>query len=109
MPWYKYCVDAHFTIAREIVLRLGGEFDMEARSELTGAVLAAVADPGADAVTLDLAGTTFLDSEALAGVITGMNAARAAGKPLRLVNAIGTVRRVLDIAGVLELSDGHNP
>ena len=100
----------HFAITRELVLRLAGEFDMDARAELTESVLAAVADPAATAVTLDLADTTFLDSEALGALITGMNAARAAGKPFSLINASGTVRRVLDVAGVLELSgDNHVP
>jgi anti-anti-sigma factor len=103
-------VDDHFAISRELVLRLSGEFDMDAREALTEAVLAAVADPAMTAVTLDLAATTFLDSEAMAAVITGMNAARAAGKPFHLVNAGGAVRRVLDIAGVIKLTeDGHRP
>jgi anti-anti-sigma factor len=103
-------VNDHYAITGELVLRLAGEFDMDARAELAEAVLAAVADPAATAVTLDLARTTFLDSEALGAVITGMNAARAAGKPFLLINAGGSVRRVLDIAGVLELTgDRHGP
>jgi len=102
-------VNDHYSIARAVVLRLTGEFDMDARAELTEAVLSAVGAPDVAEVTLDLATTTFLDSEAMAAVITGMNAARVAGKPFHLVNASGSVRRVLDIAGVLDLADQPAP
>lgn len=86
---------------------MSGEFDLAARDELTAALLAVVRDPATDAVVLDVEKTSFIDSEALAAVIVGVNEARHAGKPFRIVGATGVVYRVLDVAGLLDLIDGH--
>ena len=91
---------AECCIAAPPVLSLAGELDLSARDELTEAVLAAVADRTSDVVCLDLGATTFIDSEALAAIIIGVNAAREAGKRFRVDGATGVVRRVLDVAGI---------
>jgi anti-anti-sigma factor len=85
------------------VLRLAGDLDIDARDELRAAALAAV--PGSAGLVFDFGETTFLDSEAMAALIEGMNAARTAGISVRAVNARGIVHRVLDVAGVLEMFD----
>jgi anti-anti-sigma factor len=85
------------------MIELTGEFDITAREELTEVLRARAADGDAAAVTVDLAGTTFLDSEAMAALIDGYHAARAAGKRYRIVNARGVIARSLRIAGLLEL------
>ena len=90
------------------MLALAGEFDLAARDELTRALLNVVEDPATDQVVLDLTDTTFIDSEALAAVIIGVNAARGAGKPFRIVGATGVVHRVMDVAGLLDLIDDHH-
>lgn len=87
------------------VLTLAGEFDLGARAALTDAVLAAARDPHTGAVILDLTPATFIDSEALAAIIIGVNAARAAGKPFRIRGAAGVVHRVLNVAGILALTE----
>ena len=109
MRWYKLSVEDPWTItAAPPVLHLAGEFDLSARDELTDAVLAMAADPGHDELCLDLSATTFLDSEALAAIIQGALAAREAGKRFRIAGASGVVRRVLDMAGLLDLIDIDN-
>jgi len=109
LPWYKCRVESLFTLsARPPVLAMSGEFDMGARDELTAALLAVVRNPATDVVVLDVEKATFIDSEALAAVIIGMNEARLAGKPFRIVGATGVVHRVLDVAGLLDLIDGRH-
>ena len=109
MRWYKYRVEDPWTItAAPPVLTLAGEFDLSARDELTEAVLTMVADRTAGEVCLEISGVTFIDSEALAAIILGMNAARESGKPFQVDGARGVVRRVLDIAGLTDLIDSNN-
>jgi anti-anti-sigma factor len=100
--------DPYTLSAQPPVLAMAGEFDLSARDELTNAILAVVADPATDTVIVDAEHTTFIDSEALAAVIIGMNAAREAGKPFRIAGATGIVRRVLEVAGLLELIDDQH-
>lgn len=85
------------------VIGLSGEFDITAREELAEVLRARVADAGAAGVTVDLDATTFLDSEAMAALIEGYNAARAAGKPFGIVNPHGVIERSLHIAGLFDL------
>jgi anti-anti-sigma factor len=95
-----------YQIVREAaVVRLSGDFDINARDEMRTALLAAV-QSGPTEVVIDFAGAAFLDSEAMGALIEGLHAGRAAGVPLRIVNARGLVHRVLDVSGVLALFDG---
>jgi anti-anti-sigma factor len=82
------------------LLRIAGELDITAREPLCDAILAALADGD---VIVDLATTTFLDSEALGGLIDGYNAARSRSAGFRVVNAQGLVARVLKVSGTLDL------
>ena len=92
------------TITRTVVLTLEGEFDITERPELEDAALAAVAAAaGSGRVVVDLGAVTFIDSEAVGAIIAGYTAATAAGCVYRLANARGLVRRVFDIAGLLDL------
>jgi anti-anti-sigma factor len=94
-----------YQIVREAaVVRLSGDFDINARDEMRTALLAAVQSGPAE-VVIDFAGAAFLDSEAMGALIEGLNAGRATGVPLRIVNAHGLVHRVLDVSGVLALFD----
>jgi anti-sigma B factor antagonist len=100
-PYFSIVLDAE--PGGVAVLRLVGDLDISARDELRAAALAAVA--GSTGLVFDFGETAFLDSEAMGALIEGMNAARAAGVSVRAVNARGTVHRVLDVAGVLEMFD----
>jgi anti-anti-sigma factor len=85
------------------VVRLSGEFDMDARDALGAVIRQAVADHRSRAVTIDLSAVTFLDSEALGALIDGWQVARNAGKGYRVVHATGLVRRVLQVAGIFDV------
>ncbi len=85
-----------------VLLRLTGELDINARDELRDAIQAALDDDAAD-IVIDLGGVTFLDSEALGGLIDGYNAAQARTVGFRVVNARGLVDRVLSVSGALDL------
>ena len=92
------------TITRTVVLALDGEFDITSRAELEEATLAAVTAAGSGGrVVVDLGAVGFIDSEAVAAIILGYRAAADAGCAYRLANARGLVRRILEIAGLLEL------
>jgi anti-anti-sigma factor len=94
----------HYQIVRETaVVRLAGDFDINARDEMRAALLDAVQAAGPGEVVIDFDRAAFLDSEAMGALIEGLNAGREAGVPLRIVNAHGIVRRVLDISGMLAL------
>jgi anti-sigma B factor antagonist len=93
-----------YEIVREAaVVRLVGEFDINARDEMRAALLEAVRAAGPAEVVIDFDKAAFLDSEAMGALIEGLNAGRAADVPVRIVNAHGLVHRVLDVSGVLAL------
>ncbi|WP_433723644.1 STAS domain-containing protein [Actinoplanes sp. CA-051413] len=95
-----------YQIVREAaVVRLAGDFDINARDEMRTALLEAVRSAPAE-VVIDFDAAVFLDSEAMGALIEGLNAGREAGVPLRIVNAHGLVHRVLDVSGVLALFNG---
>jgi anti-anti-sigma factor len=96
----------HQIVREAAVVRLAGDFDINARDELRDALLDAVQAAGPDEVVIDFDKAAFLDSEAMGALIEGLNAGREAGVPLRIVNAHGIVRRVLDVSGVLALFNG---
>jgi anti-anti-sigma factor len=95
-----------YQIVREAaVVRLSGDFDINARDEMRTALIEAVRSAPAE-VVIDFDAAVFLDSEAMGALIEGLNAGREAGVPLRIVNAHGLVHRVLDVSGVLALFNG---
>ena len=82
------------------LLRVTGELDIDARDDLYDAIVTAL---GAGDVVVDLAGVTFLDSEALGALIDGYNQAQAGAADFRVVNPRGLVGRVLTVSGAMEL------
>ncbi|GAA1557398.1 hypothetical protein GCM10009827_092920 [Dactylosporangium maewongense] len=79
---------------------IAGDVDLSTAGDLDREVLAAV-DSGAATVVVDLAEVTFIDS---AGINTLLKARRHAGeqgRQLRIANAAGVVRDVLEMTGVL--------
>ena len=89
------------------ILRPSGELDINARDDLRASILEALDEPGGDkrGVVVDLAGVTFIDSEALGALIDGYNAAVSLDACFRVVNATGPVARVLTVSGAQELFD----
>jgi anti-anti-sigma factor len=91
--------------ARAGVLRvcLSGEFDMSVGETLADALTEAAVRPGVTRVEVDVAGTRFLDSHGIAGLVAGFDAAQRAGRAFRVTEARGMVRQVLDITGLSEI------
>jgi len=82
------------------VVHLAGEFDMLAADAMEDLLVSAAAD---GPLVVDLGAVTFIDSCGIRALIAAHNAARGAGHPYSLANATGQPRRVLSMAGVLDL------
>jgi anti-anti-sigma factor len=111
----------HFTITRErrrddstdrvrIRLVLAGEFDLAARDELESALASALR---AGDVVVDMGEVTFLDCSGVGVLTRGLSQAWREGRGLRVVNAAGSVRHMLELTGVAQelivLSSVHGP
>jgi anti-anti-sigma factor len=111
----------HFTITRErrrdgstdrvrIRLVLAGEFDLAARDAFEGALASALR---AGDVEVDMAGVSFLDCSGIGVLTRGLRQAWRDGRGLRVVNADGSVRHMLELTGVAQelivLSSAQQP
>lgn len=85
-----------------VVVSLTGELDISTSPELSQALESAQSDP-TRAVVVDLAGLQFIDSTGLRVLLGAKRDADRAGAELRVRNPRTEVRRLLEIAGVLEL------
>ena len=85
--------------AGRTIVRVRGELDLSTCAELQAALDQA---PAGEAVIIDLAGCTFVDSSAIRVVLTGATDAEHAGGGLSLVVTDPGVLRVLEIANVEE-------
>ncbi|WP_305786751.1 STAS domain-containing protein [Symbioplanes lichenis] len=107
--------------APERRVRLEGELDLGARDELRDALFALIDHDRPRALLVDLAGVTFIDSEAIGAILDGYLAASEAGIAFRLINLKGIVQRVFDVIDLPQLFgpvaagdqdaglDGHGP
>ena len=85
--------------AGEVTVEVSGEIDM---SNVPG--LEAFLREHTDAdLTVDLSGVSFLDSAGISTLVAARQAAADAGHRLRIRGERDNVRRVLEIAGVLDL------
>lgn len=84
------------------VVSVRGELDISSASAFKQALEGARATDTCR-VVVDLAGLSFIDSTGLRVLLAGKQRATAGGGDLRIRNARAEVRRLLEIAGVLEL------
>ncbi|MEU4695453.1 STAS domain-containing protein [Actinoplanes sp. NPDC023714] len=84
-----------------VTVTLSGECDLSAREHLTAVLLDALSR--ADAVFVDVAPLTFLDSSGVHSLITAHHAAKNTGARVYVVGATGPVEAVLDLTGVGDL------
>ena len=82
---------------------LSGELDTDGFEELCSILADAVGRPGGAAVHADLADLDFLDSGGIRALLTAYHHAQMCGRSFTVVRAHGTVRRVLEIAGLLRI------
>ncbi|MFF5219301.1 STAS domain-containing protein [Micromonospora sp. NPDC000442] len=89
------------TEADRIVVSVAGECDLRHRDELSALLHTAV--QATSLVVVDLAAVRFLDSSGLHALVTARQAARQRAGNVYVVNATGTVARVLEMTGLLPL------
>jgi anti-anti-sigma factor len=90
------------------VLTLAGELDFESAPTVLNAAMAALDAAGGDdgegggfeAIVVDLAGVTFLDSSGLGTFIEMRNAALARGGRLQFASVPQVAARVIELAGL---------
>jgi anti-sigma B factor antagonist len=82
---------------------LVGEFDLAAAADLRRELIDRVAGVP---VVVDMADVSFVDSSSLAVFLHAANIAESSGTSFRLVNVTGSVRKVLEITGTLEVLTG---
>ena len=80
------------------LMRLSGRFDFNAHRNFREAVDKALSLPEVTSIGVDLAEVTYLDSSALGMLLMLRDKAKSGNREVRLVNARGSVRQVLDIA-----------
>ncbi|MCO8277725.1 STAS domain-containing protein [Actinoplanes sp. TRM 88003] len=99
----------HFTISTRAAptgvqrVSLSGDLDMSIGDALHHALAEAARQPGVTDVVVDLEHTRFIDSHAVAGLVSGYQAATEAGRGFTVVNGHGTVQEVLDVTGLSEV------
>lgn len=85
-------------------VELVGELDMASAPQLDSCVRA-LADEGAEVVTLDLSRLEFCDSSGVAVFVRWSKPSTEGSPVLQLRGAQGTVRRVFEVAGLAHMLD----
>jgi anti-sigma B factor antagonist len=88
------------------VVALAGEVDLYTSPRFREVLFKGI-DGGARRVILDLALVTFMDSTAISVLVEGVNRLRPAGGSLAVVCGGGSVRRILEIAGLQRVLELH--
>lgn len=85
------------------LLNARGELDIASADALLAAVHAAVAQPGATGLRLDLSGITFIDSVGIGVLIKISQIATEMGGSLDMPGPSATVQQVLRLTGLAEM------
>ena len=83
-------------------IHTGGEIDLAVADDFAAAGMAGLAVPDVDAVVIDLAGVTFMDSTGLSALVQIRNEALRLDKHLDLDNVPQQVRQILTITGLAD-------
>ena len=84
------------------VVRLEGELDLSVVNELEDELQQALQN-AATGLHVDVADVTYIDSSSVGAIMRTFAVALNEGKTLRVVNARGIPRRVLELAGVSDI------
>jgi anti-sigma B factor antagonist len=95
--------------ASGLMVAVAGEMDLTVAGPFETAVQRLIAEQRPDVVRIDLADLVFLDSTAVSALVRLWRMARRRNCALRVVNATGTVRHILDITGALAILGGVTP
>jgi anti-sigma B factor antagonist len=83
-------------------LRLSGEMDLRAATDLREALLRAVTE-GDGNVALDLSGLSFIDSTIISVLIMARKRAELSKGSVRLIDVPDRIRRIMEITGIESL------
>lgn len=83
-------------------LILAGDLDMASAGDLQSLVVRLCAE-GARQVTLDVTGLNFMDSVGLQAILAAQSVCRDHGTALVLTQPQGSVRRVFEITGMMDV------
>ena len=97
------------TAGRSPTAAVHGEFEMAATFTIEPALERIARTPELDLVTLDLAGTTFIDSVGLGVVIRLAGELEARGVALRILPGPPEVHRVFETAGLVDALPFERP
>src|SRR4051812_21703618 len=109
MSWETVVMD-YFRVEVErrnglAVVRATGELDLASEAQLTNAIEAAGA---AHAMVIDLAGVTYFDAGGVRVLLRARDDAIARGSSFAIRHVPRPVRRVLELAGQLDLLDDES-
>lgn len=82
-------------------MRVSGDVDLAETGKLRHTVTTALTDPQLSELIVDLSAVTFLDCAGIGALLHGRRVAEANAKRYEVVGARDSVRRVLELTGVL--------
>lgn len=94
-------IDTSYPSAVTARVAVAGEIDLATAPVLRERLLRVLRDQRPDLLDVDLAGVTFLDCTGLGALVAIRNAAIQAGRQMRVSHPQPTVRRVLEVTGLL--------
>lgn len=94
---------------QRIRVAVSGEVDLVVAEALRGVIIEALGRDGVRVVEVDLRATTFLDACGLRVLLATRQLARTKGQVLYACGAVGIVREVFAIAGLLGLLHDEEP
>jgi anti-anti-sigma factor len=94
-------------LGEQITVRLRGELDLNTADDLTTVLDECIAHPTCRRVVVDLSEVTFIDSVTIGALVRAYNKAASAGHALSVIGATGSVHRILELAGVLDVLTGR--
>ncbi|WP_144126577.1 STAS domain-containing protein [Catellatospora sichuanensis] len=100
-------VDVHGGDPREAVVAVSGEIDLAVREDLLNSLYETIHTADVTRVVVDLSQVSFMDSTGLHVLFAARKRAHRSGVAFNVVGAVGLVRRVMAVTGVLELLTGE--
>ena len=89
-----------------VAVAVAGEIDLATVPTLHEHIDALLAEDAVTGLVVDLSAVTFLDSSGIGALVGCLRKANQAGKSLRVENAHGLVRDVLELTNVMPLLSG---
>lgn len=90
----EYADEGRFTLTLE------GDLDMVSKDEFVTASRAALGRPGCQALVVDMAKVTFIDSTGIGGLVEIRREARESDRTLTVANPSSRVLRLLELTGL---------